>query len=201
MARSVKGGGGGSGIAGRLMERAVENPAASGGLLVMALTAGAIVINATYLQPADHPRPHLAPRAPSAASSAPPAVPTPRPSPVQAAALPPVTAPATTSARPAAPPVVVSVPVRLTPEAEAAMITDVQRELAKRNLYAGTVDGISGSRTKAAIAAYQTSAGLPATGLATPELLTQLRQPATPKPATPAVMPSNSDPKYHSGFK
>jgi peptidoglycan hydrolase-like protein with peptidoglycan-binding domain len=179
-----------------MMERAIENPAASGGLLVMALTAGAIVVNATYLQPGDYPRPHLAPTRAQGASSTPP-VPTPRPAAVaDVARMPPaITATAVTSVAIPAVPAKPVVPVKLTPDQEAALIADIQRELARRNLYVGAIDGIAGPRTKAAITAYQTSAGLPATGLHSSELLTQMRPPVAGKPtvtgsaARPGLVP------------
>lgn len=47
----------GDGLMARLIDRTFENPATSGGLLVMALTAAAIVTNATMLQGARHPGP------------------------------------------------------------------------------------------------------------------------------------------------
>jgi peptidoglycan hydrolase-like protein with peptidoglycan-binding domain len=198
VARQAKGKGeGASGFAGRLVERAVENPAASGGLLVMALTASAIVVNATYLQPSDYPRPHLAPRAPAGASAPAPTVPTPRPR-EAAVTDPSKSSPAasTIAATPASvkPATTTVVPAKLTPEAEAALIADLQRELIRRSLYAGAIDGIVGPRTAAAIAAYQKSAGLPATGTASVELLTFMRQPAAPKPAAATAGPARGTP-------
>ena len=47
----------GDGLVIRIAERALDNPAMSGGLLVMGLTAMAIVSNALFLQNARHPDP------------------------------------------------------------------------------------------------------------------------------------------------
>lgn len=47
----------GDGLMARLIDRTFENPATSGGLLVMALTATAIITNATMLQGTRHPEP------------------------------------------------------------------------------------------------------------------------------------------------
>src|SRR3954465_1483295 len=66
-----------SGIVGRVVDRAMANPAATGGLLVMALTASAIVVNATLLQSGGHARPNVA-RSVSQAPAGTAAVPTPR---------------------------------------------------------------------------------------------------------------------------
>jgi peptidoglycan hydrolase-like protein with peptidoglycan-binding domain len=67
-------------------------------------------------------------------------------------------------------------------EATRPLIADVQRELARRGLYDGVEDGVMGSRTAAAITAFQRGAGLPQTGEVSPELLGFLKAP-TPDPA------------------
>lgn len=51
----------------------------------------------------------------------------------------------------------------------------VQQELARRGYDVGDADGVIGSRTIAAIRAFQASVGVPVTGDATPELLRILR--------------------------
>jgi peptidoglycan hydrolase-like protein with peptidoglycan-binding domain len=82
------------------------------------------------------------------------------------------------------------------------LVADVQHALSVRKLYRGAADGIAGSRTRAAIAAYERSAGLPVTGIATADLLTRLRTPArqlaaaklppaaVPPVAAPAIPPA-----------
>jgi peptidoglycan hydrolase-like protein with peptidoglycan-binding domain len=159
-------------VVARVVDRAFENPAMSGGLMVMALTAAAIVSNAMLLQNSRHPEPLFStrPLASLEAPKAPPTVPiprsrarngsvdAPRPSP-----RPPAVAP--TAATPAGLP-------------DADLVTGLQRELARLGLYTGSIDGIAGSRTKAAITAYETAAGRAATGNPTAELLEIMTNPA-----------------------
>ncbi|MEQ9814579.1 MAG: discoidin domain-containing protein [Azospirillaceae bacterium] len=56
------------------------------------------------------------------------------------------------------------------------LIAAVQFELAERGFYTGSVDGISGPATEAAVLAYQDAAGLLRTGLPDQMLLADLRQ-------------------------
>jgi peptidoglycan hydrolase-like protein with peptidoglycan-binding domain len=63
-----------------------------------------------------------------------------------------------------------AVTVRYDPEVEA-----VQRQLKAAGLYEGEIDGVAGKRTRSAIEAYQASAGLDVTGLASTELAEQIR--------------------------
>src|SRR5204862_1719668 len=73
----------------------------------------------------------------------------------------------------------------------ADIITDIQRELSRRGLYDGPVDGVLGPKTDSAIRDFETSAKLKATGEPTEELLrTLMRAPAkveavAPKAARP----------------
>jgi peptidoglycan hydrolase-like protein with peptidoglycan-binding domain len=155
----------GDGIVARALDRAFENPAMSGGLLVMALTATAIVSNAMFLQTGHHPEPLFASR---------PSMPLPKLAPGEprvtkrqsGAAI----APPAPSLAPAA------------GGSETALVTDIQRELARLGLYVGSIDGIAGERTTAAIATYQAAAGRPATGVPSAELLDFIRN-APPPPA------------------
>ncbi len=64
------------GLVARIADHAFDNPAMSGGLIVMAMTAVAIVSNAMFLQTGRHPEPLFATR--PAAVSAPVPVPVPR---------------------------------------------------------------------------------------------------------------------------
>lgn len=173
-----------------MIDRVFENPAMSGGLMVVALTATAIVSNAMFLQSGHHPDPlfmtrpaavHQAPRAPVAIP-----VLRPRPEPAQppAPALVPLPHPSPARAQPvaAAPqPPAVDPMVQLT--------ADIQRELARLGLYSGGIDGVTGPRTASAIAAYESAAGRPATGKATTELLEAMKAPLPPRdvPATVAT--------------
>lgn len=73
-----------------------------------------------------------------------------------------------------------------------ALVRAVQQELANRKLYLGTVDGVSGRGTSAAITAYQRKVGLAETGLATPELLATLQNDTTPERAPAAAAASDT---------
>jgi peptidoglycan hydrolase-like protein with peptidoglycan-binding domain len=57
----------------------------------------------------------------------------------------------------------------------AALVTNVQLELARRGFYRGTIDGISGPRTLDAVRTFQSAAGLPVTGTLDERLLAELR--------------------------
>ncbi len=166
----------------RVVDRAFDNPAMSGGLMVMAITAMAIVSNALFLQAGRHPEPLFATR-PVATAPAParPAVAVPLPhTREQAAAENPMLPPKAAVAPPAAAPAPV--------DENKVLITAVQRELARLGIYTDAIDGLSGPRTRAAISTWQTAAGIKVTGEATPELLTALRKPvASAPPAAPAV--------------
>ncbi len=166
----------------RVVDRAFDNPAMSGGLMVMAITAMAIVSNALFLQAGHHPEPLFATR-PLTVAPAParPAVAVPLPhTREQAAAA--VTAPPLTKTA-VAPPAAAPAPV----DENKVLTIAIQRELARLGIYTGTIDGLYGPRTKAAIATWQTAAGMTATGEPTPELLAVLRKPATAAP--PAAVP------------
>jgi peptidoglycan hydrolase-like protein with peptidoglycan-binding domain len=185
----------GDGLMARLVDRVIDNPAMSGGLVVMALTAAAVVSNAVFLQKARHPEPWFMTR-PAAVDSSTPAgapdeIPTPRPR-AEAPAL-----------QPPPPPANVAIPVPEPAPAshqtgpEKSVITELQKELAGRGLYDGKIDGISGSRTRAAIVAFEKSEGLPVTGEPSPQVLDQIKtasiqspEPAAgPRPATASPPP------------
>jgi peptidoglycan hydrolase-like protein with peptidoglycan-binding domain len=63
--------------------------------------------------------------------------------------------------------------------ADASLIADIQRELSRRGLYDGAADGVTGSRTEAAILFFEESAGMTPTGKPSREVLAALR--AEPK--------------------
>jgi len=189
----------GDGLMARLIDRTFENPAMSGGLLVMALTATAIISNATLLQGTRHPEPLFTTR--PAETAAAPAVasapvgpqtpewvigsaPMPHPSPMRGvSSAVPLTVPAPTSdisamlAEEPTPPA----PIPEPRVSEAALLTEIQRELARVGLYLGAIDGVLGPRTTAAIEAFEAAAGIVVTGRPSPELLTALGQPMPPR--------------------
>ena len=174
-----------------LVDRVFENPASSGGLMVVALTAAAIVSNAMFLQNGHRPDPLFGPR-PTVTRSAPVPIPVPAPTPAPAsiairapqvvAPIPPLPrpAPAVEAAPPSAPSI-------------APLIADIQRELARLGLYAGAIDGRPGSHTSAAISHYEAAAGRPVTGKPTTELLQAMKQPL-PSAAQPAATAPGPDP-------
>lgn len=185
------------GIVGRLIDRAFENPANSGGLLVMALTATAIVSNAMFLQNGRHPEPLFmtrpappvwqaprpAPRAPALAARPDRLIndpPMPRIAPRQLSAAEPDAA--------LAPPDSQTVP----PSSDVQLIAEIQRELARVGLYSGAIDGVLGARTEAAISAFQTVAGIVITGRPGADLLTALKQPL-PARGSPTAVVRNSE--------
>jgi peptidoglycan hydrolase-like protein with peptidoglycan-binding domain len=51
------------------------------------------------------------------------------------------------------------------------LATAVQTELARRGYYHGPIDGVTGSKSRKAIRAFQDTQGLPATGLIDPALV------------------------------
>ncbi len=168
----------------RIVDRAFENPAMSGGLMVMAITAMAIMSNALFLQAGRHPEPLFATRPATSvqAPARPAAVPLPhtREMAPPAIAMPPSKVAAAPQAKPAP------------ADANTVLVTAVQRELARLGLYTDTIDGLNGPRTRTAIATWQTAAGIEATGAPTPELLAALRKPvaaaAPPAASVPAVV-------------
>ncbi len=167
----------------RVVDRAFDNPAMSGGLMVMTITAMAIVSNALFLQAGHHPEPLFATR-PAAVARAPakPAltVPLPHTREQAVAAIP-------------APPPKVAVPVQAAPapvDATKTLVIAVQRELARLGIYTGAIDGLLGPRTKAAISTWQTAAAIPVTGEPSPELLAVLRKPVASAPPAPPPVPA-----------
>jgi peptidoglycan hydrolase-like protein with peptidoglycan-binding domain len=170
----------------------------TGGLLVMALTAVAIMSNALLLQggrdvgpPAatdvrrspvieNPPLPRLAPRSTAAnREQVPSAVPTVEQEVVSVQPVPPM-------------PVLQPAPVvpPQDPSPEMQLVGDIQRELARIGLYNDAIDGVTGPRTAAAIRAFEQAAGVPVTGVARPELLAVLKQPIRPRQAEPIVTAS-----------
>lgn len=190
----------GEGLLAGLVDRVFEDPARSGGLMVVAMTATAIVCNAMFLQNAHRPAPLFQMR--PSANSAPVTVPLPKPAPdfpaapaaqpVQRVAPPQTIAPPLPRPSPAAK----SAPVAAAPavaqptpaQQQAALVTEIQRGLARLGIYTGAIDGKTGGRTSAAIAKYEEAAGLKATGQPTPELLYALQHP-TAAPANAARAP------------
>ncbi len=179
----------GDGMVAELIDRVFENPASSGGLMVVALTATAIVSNAMFLQNGHHPDPLFSTRPAITRQAAKPLpaarpvtviqqqqakplvlVPLPRPSPLRAAPAP------------------LQPPQPSAADVAAQVTSAIQRELARLGLYQGAIDGKQGPRTSAAISDYERAAGLPVTGLPTPALLEAMKHPLPDRhPVVPVV--------------
>lgn len=177
----------------RIVDRAFENPAMSGGLMVMAITAMAIMSNALFLQAGRHPEPLFATR--TAATERAPAkpaavVPVPHTREQAPAAMPASSPKAVAPPPPKAAAVPSPAPVPAPVDAQKTLVAAIQRELARLGIYTGAIDGAFGPRTKAAIAAWQTADGIPATGEPTPELLAALRKPVASAAPAPAPVPA-----------
>lgn len=189
----------GPGVGARLMARLAANPAMTGGIFVIGLTAVAVISNAVFLQQGKHPKPWFA-TGPATADVQPLAeeIPVPR---TRSDAIPALIAsddaglataePIVSPEAAPKPPEPVAVPQAppVAAETEQVDVRTLQEGLAARGLYSGAIDGIPGSRTRAAIVAFQEASGLPVTGVATPELIDQLTTASVDIPA-PATRPA-----------
>jgi peptidoglycan hydrolase-like protein with peptidoglycan-binding domain len=122
------------------------------GLVVGLIAIGAILVNSLFLQPGPHPAPIFG-IAPLAAAET-------RLATVGSVPLPRTAPPARTEPARSEPGNADAPP----PHPAGEVITEVQRELARRGFYEGAVDGVFGSRTDAAIRAFAQAAGLKAAG-------------------------------------
>lgn len=167
-----------NGVIGWAVDRAFDNPAAAGGIFVMALTVSAIVSNALFLQNARHPEPLFSTRPPLVVDRQAPSVPLPprREEPTGSIA------PPLPRAAPVSP-----ITVKL---AEESMLREIQSVLASKGLYLGAVDGVYGSLSRSAITAYQEAQGLDATGEPSAALLEHLKTPEKIE----ARLPDDTDP-------
>jgi peptidoglycan hydrolase-like protein with peptidoglycan-binding domain len=123
--------------------------------VVAAVAAAAILANALFMQPDAHPAPMFkaapAPVQPFAAARSVPPAPAPPSAPERRTEPVPTPPPARAAA-----PVPVPSPARTPGE----IINDIQRELARRGYYDGSVDGLYGPRTDSAIRDFEHAAGL-----------------------------------------
>jgi peptidoglycan hydrolase-like protein with peptidoglycan-binding domain len=133
----------------------------------------AVLVNVLFMQKGQHPAPMfksgLMAGAPGAA-------------PVPAKEMPVAAIPRARPPEAAAVPAKVEAPSR--PSAE--IIADIQRELARRGLYDGVVDGRHGPRTDAAIRDFEHAAGLKPSTEVTEALLQAIRR-SNPKTAKPTA--------------
>lgn len=153
-----------------LSGKIIANPGQSGGFLLIAVVATAIISNAAFMQTTRHPDPLFATRQ-SAVETAPVVEPA-----QEATAIPlPVPRSRTEVRLPHAPqPLPVAVSTK--PAGQGNLIADTQQALAAAKLYTGTVDGVMGPQTKAAISAFEKKIGLIPTGQPSERLLSQIRK-------------------------
>lgn len=142
-------------------------------LFALLIAAGAILINALYRQPGPHPAPIFSVK-PRPVATAPAEVVPPMP---RTRPAPPIAAPTETSGRP-----------------RAEIITDIQRELSRRGLYDGPVDGLPGPKTDAAIREAESAAKLKVNGEPTEELLRAIQRMPLKSEAVVPMPRSRPDP-------
>jgi peptidoglycan hydrolase-like protein with peptidoglycan-binding domain len=122
-----------------------------GGFILAIAAVGAIVVNALFMQAGPHPAPIFA------RAFAPVVLPETKDVSVGAVARPRDAAkaePVVKKVEPAKPEPVAP------PKPSVETISDIQRELARRGFYEGSVDGVYGSRTDAAVRDFEHAAGL-----------------------------------------
>lgn len=158
------------GVRGLLRRALGRSPVDAIGIFILVVAAGAILINALYRQPGPHPAPIFSikprPVATEPVGGVVPAIPRARPEGM---------APTKSEAA---------------PRSRAEMITDIQRELSRRGLYEGPVDGMVGPKTDAAIRDFETAAKLKVTGEASEEVLRAIvRTPLKTEAAPPRQRP------------
>jgi peptidoglycan hydrolase-like protein with peptidoglycan-binding domain len=149
---------------GRVM---VRRPADTLGVCVASALVFAIVLNAVALQAGPHPAP-LMPRSEAPAAAAP----APAPQKMTTGSL-------VGSAPPAAAPAPAREPQQPVAPKRSQLLSDIQKELARLGYYDGTVDGLTGPKTAAAIRAYEQAAKQKLTGEPSEALLKSLKSAKT----------------------
>ena len=144
-------------------------------VLGVVLVAGAIVTNALFLQKGPHPSPIFANKqTPPAANDTVGTIILPRPRPMEPE-------PAKADA-PAA-------------RSRADIVSDIQKELARRGFYDGVADGVYGAKTDVAIRDFERAAGLkPGSEPGEPLLQAIIRSSAKAAPVPPASVPPKETP-------
>lgn len=150
-----------------------RRPTDSLALSAAAIAVVAVIVNALYMQKGPHPAPMFSIQArPVAAFDATGTVATPRPRPLDRDAAP---SPAEFRTR-------------------TEIVADIQRELHRRGLYDGTVDGVFGPKTDAAIRDFEQTTGRRPSGEPTEALLQAIQQAPLKAAAAPQPKPARSDP-------
>ena len=158
-----------------LLRRALgRSPLDAIGIFVLVIAAGAILVNALYRQPGPHPAPIFSikprPVAGEPVGGVVPAIPRTRPEGL-------VTTKPDTTAR-----------------SRADIIIDIQRELSRRGLYDGPVDGILGPKTDSAIRDFETAAKMKASGEPTESVLRAIQRTPLKTEAAAPKAPARPDP-------
>jgi peptidoglycan hydrolase-like protein with peptidoglycan-binding domain len=185
-----------------LTGKILENPAQSGGILLIAVVMTAIVSNAAFMQTKRHPDPLFATRqtavqtVPLAVEPEPATAPVPVPMPKSRTD---VRLPQTPQPQPL-PVAVATKPVGQGNQGN--LVASTQQALAAAKLYTGTVDGVMGPQTKAAISAFEKKIGLIPTGKPSERLLSQIRK-GLPRAnvSDPVSTGSISDPEMSARIK
>lgn len=173
---------------------AMRNPVATGGTTIFAIVFSFIAANALWYQPSAHPHPWLDTRDAfrnyaahamhGGANAVTYRIERDQKVPPQAASAP-AAAPAAAPANPPASVASVIVhddtavpPAAASPPADGAtdLVSQIQANLARRGLYDGTVDGVMGPKTAAAIMFYQETRGLTENGQPDAALLDLLKK-------------------------
>jgi peptidoglycan hydrolase-like protein with peptidoglycan-binding domain len=153
-------------LAAALLHAVLQHPKESIALVAVAATTSAILMNALFLQKGPHPAPFFVtqtrPLARTDTTGALSVLPRPRPA----------EAPA--------------------PRSRTEIVTDIQRELARRGFYEGTPDGVYGPKTDAAIRDFEQASGLKIAAEPAEIILKAISQSSSKAPAqTTAATPRN----------
>ncbi|CAN7149311.1 peptidoglycan-binding domain-containing protein [Pararhizobium sp. LjRoot238] len=177
-------------VAGRLVSR---NPRLFGGSAAFVVAFSFVAANAMWYQPGAHPSPLLRTRLPfthpqTAGLDEEPGGASPRKVTTFVIRRETETATATIDQpKPEPEAEAAQIQPEATPVTGSALVTSIQRELARRGLYDGPADGKTGPKTTAAILRFEKQAGRPETGTASETLLAALqKEPATARTRTAA---------------
>jgi hypothetical protein len=136
------------------------------------VAAVAILINVLFMQSGTHPAPMFKGAAvPVKAAATDTVSAAARPRPAEPATGP---ALASTASAPVPAPAAAKAAAPAAPRTPGEIITEIQRELARRGYYDGTVDGLYGPKTDAAIEKFERERKLPVTGQASDRVVREL---------------------------
>ncbi|WEK52545.1 MAG: peptidoglycan-binding domain-containing protein [Candidatus Kaistia colombiensis] len=197
-------------LIGRLADKIIENPGRAGGIALIAIAVTSIVSNAAFLQTKHHPDPLFVTRGvaessptpePAAAATAAETVSVPLPK-SRVAATQAQTQAAPSAPQPAAPKPVAAVAATTHASLDGNIVADTQKALLDVGFYDGSVDGVLGPQTKAAISAFEKRIGLIPTGQPSARLLGEMRKSrARAQLADPVSTGSIEDPAERARVK